>query len=147
MHYPYEWISYQWKTSIQCQKPVSAKSNRSDHSRERGCFVFPMNDAPSHSVQHTCPKSIFLTCFLYRSLQYPIQVPYTAFCLETSLTGLQELPLSPVSSWIRPSNFHIIRISLFTRKDFRDLVMEQLKNSRIFPLSKKGGTHFKVIFP
>lgn len=72
-----------------------------------------------------------------------------AFCLETSLTGLQELPLSPGSSWIRPLNFHIkiIRISLFTRKDFRDLAMEQLKNSRNFLLYKKEGALFKAIFP
>lgn len=26
------------------------------------------------------------------------------------------------------------------------MLLEQLKNSRNFPLSKKGGTHFKVIF-
>lgn len=92
LHYLYEWISNQWKASTQCQKPVSAQPNRSDCCRKRRCFVLPVNDAPSHSVQHICPKRTLLTCFLYRSLQYPIQAPHT------SLLSWDQLDWSPRTS-------------------------------------------------
>lgn len=103
--------------------------------QRKGMFCIPNAEWCSFSFSSThLPQEHFPHLFFIQVSTILFKSLTGAFCLETSLTVLQELPLSPVSSWIRPLNFHIkiTRISLLTRKDFRDLVIGTIEKQQEF---------------